>query len=255
MPQRAAPTSTSQLRIVIIGAGQIGSTFAFKLARDGGHRVTVVARPGSPRLAQLQRDGAIIDVEGARAEVRVLDRLDEDTAYDLAIVTLLAHQVDAILPALSRSAATCIQFMFNTFDPMRLESAVGRPRCTFGMPFVQAQLDADGKLKATIGAGGQKTLIGRQQWVDMFNAAGLPAAFEPNMPLWLRCHAPLCVAFESVSIAGMERGNGASWRTAISLSQGVHASFDLIRAMGYPIYPRSKRWLDRSPALALAGTL
>lgn len=251
----AAPTRSPPLRIVVIGAGQIGSTFASRLARNGGHDVTVVARPGSPRLAQLHRDGAIVDVDGTRADVRVLDELDADAAYDLVIVTLLAHQVDTILPALSRSAATSIQFMFNTFDPMRVEDAVGATRCTFGMPFVQARLDANGRLKATIGAAGQRTLMGCQQWVDLFNAAGLPAALEPDMPLWLRCHAPLCVAFESVSIAAMERGNGASWREAIVLSRGVRASFDLIKAMGYPIYPRSKTVLDRTLVTVLAGTL
>ncbi len=156
MTEIAAPISSSQVRIVVIGASQIGSTFASRLARNGGHEVTVVARPGSPRLAQLQRDGAIVDVDGTRVEVRVLDELDEDTPYDLVIVTLLAHQVDAILPALSRSTAKCIQFMFNTFDPLRHESVVGAARCTFGMPFVQAQLDGDGRLKATIGAGDRK---------------------------------------------------------------------------------------------------
>lgn len=80
-----------------------------------GHDVTVVARPGSRRLAQLQRDNVIVDIDGTRAKVRVLDRLDEETAYDLAIVRLLALQVGAILPTLSRSAAQCVQFMFNTF--------------------------------------------------------------------------------------------------------------------------------------------
>lgn len=104
-----------QFRIVVTGAGQIGSTFACRLARKGGHDVTVVARPGSRRLAQLQRDNVIVDIDGTRAKVRVLDRLDEETAYDLAIVRLLALQVGAILPTLSRSAAQCVQFMFNTF--------------------------------------------------------------------------------------------------------------------------------------------
>ena len=41
--------------------------------------------------------------------------------YNLVIVTLLAHQTDAVLPALQRSAAKCIQLMFNTFDPERLQ--------------------------------------------------------------------------------------------------------------------------------------
>ena len=95
--------------------------------------------------------------------------------------------------------------MFNTFQPERLQEAIGAPRCAFGMPFVQATLDGDGRLKVAIGAGGQKTIMSRQRWGDVFNAAGLPSALEAQMPLWLRCHVPLCVAFESVSVAEMVR--------------------------------------------------
>ena len=167
-------TASTALRIAVIGAGNIGSAFAFQLSRVGRHEVTVVARPGSVRLRQLERDGAIVDVQGARATVSVADVLDVQVAYDLVIVTVLAHQLDPILPTLRRSAATCVQFMCNTFDPERLEAAIGTVRCAFGMPFVQAILDADGRLKATIGAGGQKTLMSRQRWVDVFIAAGVP---------------------------------------------------------------------------------
>ena len=250
-----APSPPSPLRIAVLGAGKIGSTFAFQLAQTGRHDVTVIARPSSVRLEQLQRDGAIIDVKGERASVRVADRLDEQVPYDLVIVTLLAHQAEAVLPSLQRSAAGCIQFMFNTFHPERLQEAVGVARCSFGMPFVQAVLDRDGKLKATIGAAGQKTIMGQQRWVDVFNAAGLPAAVERDMPLWLRCHVPLCVAFESVSIAGERRGGGASWGEALVLARGIHASFMLLKTLGHPVYPRGKKLIDNSPARGVAAML
>lgn len=249
------PTSSSPLRIAVLGVGNIGSTFASQLARIGGHDVTVVARPGSVRLKQLQRDEAIIDVKGQKANVRVADTLDQQIPYDLVIVTLLAHQVDAVLPALRRSAARCIQFMFNVFDPERLQEASGVGRCSFGMNFVQATLDSDGRLNATIGAAGQKTLMSEQRWVDLFNAAGLPATVERNMLLWLRCHVPLCVAFESVSVAGVRRGNGASWSEALVLARGIHAGFGLIKGLGHPIYPRAKKLIDRSPASVVATML
>lgn len=251
----AEPEISPSLRIAVVGVGGIGSTFAFQLARQGKHDVTVVARPGSPRLRQLERDAAIVDVKGERAAVRVADALDEEVPYDLVIVTLLAHQVDAVLPALQRSRATVIQLMFNNFDPERLQDAIGAERCAFGMPFVQATVDGDGRLAATIGAGGQKTLMNRQQWVDVFTAAGLPAALEPDMLLWLRCHAPLCVAFESVSFAGVRRGGGASWETAMRLARGVHEGFALVRGLGYRIHPRGKRVLDTSPAWVVAAML
>ena len=82
-------------RIAVVGCGGIGSAFAFKLARFG-HKVTVVARPGSERLRQLRADGGIVDDKGERANVEVADALDETVAYDLIIVTVMAHQVDAV---------------------------------------------------------------------------------------------------------------------------------------------------------------
>ena len=190
------------LRIGVIGVGGIGSTFAFQLARKGGHEVTAIARPDSARWKQLKRDGGVINVENEREELAIGVRLDESIPYDLVIVTMPAHQVRAVLPSLQRSAAKCILFMFNTFDPELLRDAIGADRCSFGMPFVQGSLNLDGRLTAKIGTGGQKTKIGDERWVRLFNNAGLPAVFEPEMLLWLRCHVPMCIAFESVSVAG-----------------------------------------------------
>ena len=183
------------------------------------------------------------------------DTLDERIPYDLVIVTVLAHQVDAVLPSLQRSAAKSVQFMFNTFDPDRLRDAVGAERCSFGMPFVQATVDEDGKLNATIGAAGQRSMMSEPRWVDVFIAAGLPAVLEPDMLLWLRCHVPLCVAFESVAVAGMRRGGGASWGESVVLARGMHESFAMIQGLGYRLYPSGKSWLNRSPAWMVASML
>ncbi len=246
--------TSSPLSIAVLGCGNIGSTFASKLSR-AGHDVTAVARPGSPRLAQLRCEGCIVETDGSRAQVRVAERLDTQIPYDLVMVTMLAHQVSAELPALRASAAGCVQFLFNTFEPEKLVAAIGPERCALGMPFVQAKLDGEGRLSARVGAGGQKTLLDRQRWVDLFAAAGLPAAPEPAMPDWLRSHVPLCVAFESVSIAGMRRGGGASWPEALVLARGVRAAFRLIEALDHPIHPGSKRTIRRSPAAAVAAML
>ena len=243
------------LRIAVLGVGRIGSAFAFQLATTGRHDVTVIARPGSPRLAQLQRDRGVLSTKGERAGVHITDTLDEQAPYDLVIVTLLAFQVDAVLPALNRSAAKCIQFMFVTFTPERLAEAVGAERFAFGMPFIQSDFDSDGRLKATIGACGQKTIMNRQRWVDVFTAAGLPAALEPDMPLWLRCHVPLSIAFESVSVAGVRRGGGASWGEAIVIARGVRESYVLIRGLGYPIHPSAKARISRAPIAVVAAVL
>jgi 2-dehydropantoate 2-reductase len=240
------------LRIAVIGAGAIGSTYAFQLARTAGNEITAIARPGSPRLAQLERDGGIVRTTGDCAEMRIAATLDETTPYDLVIVTLLAHQVDSVLPALQRSAAKRIQFMFNNFDPERLRDGIGAERCSFGMPFVQAMIEPDGKLKATIGAGGQKSKMNDQGVVDIFNAAGIPAVLEPDMLLWLRCHVPLCIAFESVCVAAERRGGGASWAESMTIARGMRECFTLIKRMGYPLYPSGKARLATTPTWLVA---
>ena len=242
------------LRIAIIGVGKIGSAFAFQLSRIGRHDVTVVARPGSVRLQQLRSSDGIVDVEGERADVRVIDALDEED-YDLIVVTLLAHQIGPVMPALKRSAAKSILFMFVNFEPETLRDAIGAERCSFGMPFIQATIDGGGKLKAIIGSMGQKTLLNQQRWVDVFNAAGLPAKLEPDMILWLRCHVPLTVAFESISVAALRRGGGASWVDAMVLARGVHECFTLIRRLGFALYPAGKKRIAASPPWAFAIVL
>ncbi len=248
-------SSNQKLRIAILGVGRIGSAFAFNLARVGQHDVTVIARPGSSRFQQLEKDGGIVNVQGERAEIHLTDKLDEATPYDLVVVTLLAHQVDAVLPALQQSKAKHLLFMFNIFDPERLRDAVGAERSAFGMPFIQADYDKDGKLITAIGAGGQKSIMSRQEWVDLFTSAGLPSALEPKMLLWLRCHVPFGAAVESVSVAAVRRGKGASWNECMVLGRGAHESLRMIELMGYPIYPAPKAWIKNSPVWLFAFVL
>ena len=240
-------------KIAIIGGGKIGSTFAFQLAR-AGHEITIVARPGSLRLAQLQRDNGIVLTTGETVATHVTDTLDEAVPYNLLIVTMYDFQVEAILPALQRSHAQAVQFMFVTFDPERLQTAVGAERCTFGMPAVMARLGSDGKLSPKINPR-QKTLHGSQRWVDLFIAAGIPSTFEVNMPLWLRCHVPLTVAMESVSAAACQRGKAASWSRAKEVARGMRAGYVLIEAQGHPVYPGSKRFVAALPMFAMATLL
>ena len=246
---------SEKLHIAVIGVGGIGSTFAFQLTRMGQHDVTAIARPGSARFAQLKRDGGIVNTKEERAELCVTDKLDEEFPYDLVLVTLPAHQVEAVLPALQRSSAKWIQLMFNIFDPERLREAVGADRCSFGMPFVQGSIRPDGHLHAKIGAAGQKTKMNDARWVELFNAAGLPAVFEPEMLLWLRCHVPMCIAFESVSVRGVRRGGGASWGEALTIARGMREGFTLIQRLGYRLYPSGKARLHAAPAPVAASML
>ena len=96
--------SSSSLRIAVLGMGNIGSAFAFQLARVGHHDVTAIARPGSVRFGQLQRDGGVVNAEDERAEMRVVDGLEETIPYDL-VIEAERGQVDPIYGKQLRAGA------------------------------------------------------------------------------------------------------------------------------------------------------
>lgn len=169
-------------------------------------------------------------------------------------MTTPAHQVEAVLPALQRSKAECVQFMFVTFEPERLRDAIGSHRCSFGMPAVMATMDSEGRSKPTI-ISSLKTLHGDQRWAELFSSAGFPSAFEPEMALWLRCEAPLTAAIESIAVAGQRRGGGATWADAKGVTLGLHGGFAIVKGLGYPLYPSTRSTMYSVPNFLIAFLL
>ncbi|WP_437335029.1 ketopantoate reductase family protein [Sorangium sp. So ce394] len=238
------------MKIAIVGAGRIGSTFAFQLAR-AGHEVTVVAR--GARLAQLRRDEAIVTAAGERAAVGVSAALDEATAWDLVLVTVLAHQVDEVLPALSASAARTVMFMFNTFEPLgRLRDAVGAARVAFGFPAILATLD-DGKLTSRIVTRGMVTPVTDAAWAKVFTDAGIPAVVEPDMESWLRTHAALVAPVMVAVVTAHARKAGVSWTEAMDLARALEEGLRLVRQLGNTLTPAPIAALSRLPTPAAAA--
>ncbi|WP_437570487.1 ketopantoate reductase family protein [Sorangium sp. So ce542] len=238
------------MKIAIVGAGRIGSTFAFQLAR-AGHEVTVVAR--GARLAQLRRDEAIVTAAGERAAVGVSAALDEAAAWDLVLVTVLAHQVDEVLPALSASAARTVMFMFNTFEPLgRLRDAVGAARCAFGFPAILAALD-DGKLTSTIVTRGMVTPVTHAAWAKVFTDAGIPAVVEPDMESWLRTHAALVAPVMVAVVTAHARKAGVSWAEATDVARALEEGLRVVRELGNTLTPAPIAALSRLPTPAAAA--
>lgn len=238
-------TARRSLAIAIIGAGRIGSSFAYQLAH-AGHDVTLIARPDSKRLVQLRRDNAVILSSGARAPVTVEDHLDELEPYDLVVVAVNAHQVDGVLPALKRSKAQKIQFMFVTTEAARLATAVGKDRASFGLAGVLATISDKGKLNLQISSR-TKAMHSDQRWVELFETAGMPSRHEPDMGRWLRSHAPLTIAMESVASAGMAHKRGATWAEAKTGAKGLRSAYAILKGLGETPYPAAKKRISSAP--------
>ena len=238
------------MQIAIVGTGAIGSAFAYQLAR-AGHAVTVIAR--GARLEQLQRDEAIVLVSGERAAVRVSAALDASTPYDLVLVTVLAPQVESILPALRASAARTVMFMFNTFEPLDpLREAVGAQRFAFGFPGGVFALLLDGKLRKQIRSG---TTAGDAAWARTFTDAGIPTVVEPDMHAWLRSHAAMVIPLMAIGTVVLPRGAGISWREAGLYAAAMATGFDIVRELGNAITPSVLATSSRLPRPLIRAVL
>lgn len=241
------------MNIAIIGLGGIGSTFAFQLAR-AGHQITVIAR--GQRLEQLTRDQAIVTTAGERAEVRVAGSLDPTIAFDLVLVTVLAPQVDAVLPSLQASAAKTVMFMFNTFEPFaRLRDAVGAARFAFGFPAILANVQDAGRLESTIVTRGQITTVTDGGLAEVFTQAGIASVVHADMESWLRTHAAMVVPFMIAVARSHERRAGLSWNESWKLANALDEGMGLVKKLGNAITPVPMVVLSCLPRVSTAALL
>ena len=89
------------MKICVVGAGAIGGYLAVTLA-CAGNDVTVIAR-GAHLAAIRQRGLLLVDAAGAeigRAAVKATDDISGAGRHDLVILSVKAHQVEAIAPQL-----------------------------------------------------------------------------------------------------------------------------------------------------------
>lgn len=241
------------MKVAIVGAGRIGSAFGYHLARSG-HNVTLIAR-GS-RLEQLRRNkGLIENITGGRAEVQVDQLLNTTTPWDLVLVTVLAHQVDAVLPSLASCRASTIMFMFNTFGDLHpLRDAVGAHRARFAFPNMISFFEAD-KLRNVVNGPGLVTATDSPEWVDLFKAAGLPAELRADMQSYLRSHAAFVVPMMAAAHLAPPHGPGITWRQSLQLATALRAGLTLVTELGHQLMPGFVIGLARLPQHVAAAML
>ncbi|WP_180970590.1 ketopantoate reductase family protein [Burkholderia sp. WAC0059] len=240
------------MKIILIGAGRIGSAVAFCLA-NAGHDLTVVAR--GARFDALSRDGAIVTVDGQRMPVKVESALDPATPYDLAIVTVPEHLVAPLLPVLSVSCARTILLMFNTFqgtEPYR--SVVGAERFVFGFPNMSAYL-IDQRLRFRVDGPGMVTTLSNPVVAKLFKEAGIPSEVEDDMDAFLRSHVALVVPLFLAALLTWQRATQLTWSEAKRLDVAWTEGFDVVRSLGHAPKPRLLATLLHMPSFARTGVL
>ncbi len=80
------------MRILIFGAGVIGSLYGALLA-EAGYDVSIYAR--GQRLESLTQEGLLYKRKGKirKAPIRVLSKIEEEDRYDLVFLTVRENQL------------------------------------------------------------------------------------------------------------------------------------------------------------------
>ncbi|MCU0522468.1 MAG: alpha/beta hydrolase, partial [Anaerolineae bacterium] len=125
------------MRILVYGAGPLGSLFAAQL-HVAGHNVVILAR--GQRLADIREHGVVVhnlvNDETLTAPVRTVEVLLPDDAYDLVLVIMRKNAALTILPILAANTRTpnVLFLMNNAAGPGALIEALGRERVLIGFP-------------------------------------------------------------------------------------------------------------------------
>ena len=116
------------MRILIFGAGVIGSLYGALLA-EAGYDVSIYAR--GRRLESLTQDGLLYKRKGKirKAPVNILSRLEVKDCYDLILLTVRENQLHAALEELRQNVSPTIVTMVNsleTYDSWEALCGAGR---------------------------------------------------------------------------------------------------------------------------------
>jgi len=200
------------VRVLIVGAGVIGSVYAGRLLA-AGHAVTLCAR--ADRLAELEESGLVLEDahSGQRVchEVAVVGPTDAaGLRCDLALVAVRRDQMITTLPLLQTLGADVMFFGNAAGLVTTLTEAMGA-RALFGFPAAAGV--RDGPTVRFVLIRQQKTMLADPghprsarilALTRMFRAGGFPTTIAADADDWLIAHAafivPIALALYRVGV-------------------------------------------------------
>lgn len=138
------------MRILIYGAGVIGSLYAALFA-EAGYDTSIYAR--GKRFEALRNNGLLYkkNQEVIKAEIRILGELPNDDIYDFVLLTVRENQLYEALTELKNNKSNTIVTMINSLDSYnKWEDIVGKGRILPAFPGAGGSINDDGILDAAL---------------------------------------------------------------------------------------------------------
>jgi 2-dehydropantoate 2-reductase len=241
-------------KILVYGAGPLGSLFAARLAQ-GGNQISILAR--GQRLKELREHGIVLvdALTGERTTTRVdvVETLAPDDGYDLVLVIMRKNHALQILPVLAanRHSPSVLFLMNNAAGPGALVEALGRERVLIGFPNAAGYREGHA-VHCLMGTEEDKSFVPfgeveggirdrtRQVACILESAPGFGAQIRTDMDAWLKYHVALLFPSLAPALraAGVDNYRLARTRDLVVLAiRAMREAFRVLHSLGLPVTP------------------
>lgn len=249
------------MRLLIYGAGVIGCWYAVLFSK-AGYDTTIYAR--GKRLELLRQEGLRYEVKGKihKADVKIIERLENEDSYDFIFLTVKENQVHTALEELSHNVSSNIVTMVNTIEGYeKWERLSGEGRIIPAFPGAGGSFKG-GILKAALTPYIiQPTTFAeingcRTERLDklseILKSSKVPYQIVKNMQDWQLCHLAMVVPIADAYY--MARNPKEAWKeNTVMLKTVVQMkhNFQTLHKLGIVLSPRKMNMFRLLPTWML----
>ena len=239
------------MRILIYGAGVIGSLYAALFSKSG---VDTAVYARGQRLENLRLNGLRHEKDGRiqTADVRVLDTLAADDIYDFIFLTVRENQLHEALKQLRENQSPCIVTMVNSLEDYGVwEQLCGSGRILPAFPGAGGGFE-NGVLHAaltprliqptTFGILSHEQESEAKQLRTLFKRAKIPYQQVKDMHAWQLCHLALVVPIADAYYEADDPANAGADRAVMAhAAKTLRENFRALARNGISLSPVKMR--------------
>jgi len=239
------------MRILVYGAGVLGSYLAHALVR-GGNEVTVLAR--GKRAEELMEDGVVIRHYFQRKttvdKVNIITELQADDRYDLIFVVMKFIDFPSVLPILANNRSSNIVLVGNNTDTREMqnfltEKSLEEKNVAFGFQMSGGRREKNGRI-ICIRGGGQMVLGSLDGPVPFkpllekaFDLVKYKLEFHEDINSWLISHLVMVLVTNYAGYVNAEniKKVARDKKLVLQMVEAMDEGFKILETAGYTITP------------------
>lgn len=232
------------MRILIIGAGVLGSNLAHSIKKCND--VTILAR--NKTYENLKNNGLIIKHKLGKKSVdhfNVIDKLEENDIYDVIFVVSRFSSLDSIVKIIEKNKSKNIVFVGNNMNAEKYMNIKAK-NILFAF-FMAAGKKYDGYINSICL---NKIEIGRTDGKDIsnefiksiFKETKIKVTIENKMNDYLKTHAcaVLPLVFASYKVDGNLKLLKKDKEYSLLIMDAIIEGYDVLKKLGYEILPKGE---------------